>query len=68
VLKQGPVFTVKDLVVDGFDVMEALSIPEGPEVGRILEELLDMVLEEPALNTRERLLDILSGIADRKAR
>jgi len=68
VLRQGPVFAVTDLAVDGFDVMEALGIPEGPEVGRILAELLDMVMEVPALNSRERLLDILNRMADEKSR
>jgi len=36
VLEQGPVFTVNDLAVDGFDVMKLLDMPEG----RKLEESL----------------------------
>jgi tRNA nucleotidyltransferase (CCA-adding enzyme) len=65
-LKQGPAFTVNDLAVDGRDVMRVLDIPEGPEVGRVLAKLLDVVLEEPGLNSRERLLDIVRAMADNK--
>ncbi len=50
---------VTDLRVDGGDVMEAMGIPPGPEVGRALDALLERVLEEPGLNTREDLLRIL---------
>jgi putative nucleotidyltransferase with HDIG domain len=49
-------FSKKDLKVDGNDVMAELGIPPGPEVGRIMEGLLERVLEEPELNERDRLL------------
>jgi tRNA nucleotidyltransferase (CCA-adding enzyme) len=45
-----------DLAVDGDDLLE-LGFTEGPEVGRTLESLLDAVVEEPELNTRDRLLE-----------
>ncbi len=47
---------VCDLAVDGADVMRALGIGPGPEVGAALAGLLEEVLEDPARNTRERLL------------
>jgi putative nucleotidyltransferase with HDIG domain len=47
--------TVRDLAVDGDDVMRVLGVRPGPEVGRVLGELLEEVLEDPLLNTRERL-------------
>ena len=59
VLEQGPIFTVKNLAINGYDVMELLGIPEGPEVGRILNKLLDIVLEKPDMNSREILLDVI---------
>jgi putative nucleotidyltransferase with HDIG domain len=46
---------LSDLAVDGDDLIEAGFEP-GPELGRALEELLDVVVEEPELNTREELL------------
>jgi hypothetical protein len=45
-----------DLAVDGSDLI-ALGIQEGPSLGRALEELLDLVVEDPSLNTREQLLE-----------
>lgn len=50
---------VADLPVDGCDVM-ALGIPEGPAVGRALKACLDLVLEDPAKNTRDALLTFLA--------
>jgi tRNA nucleotidyltransferase/poly(A) polymerase len=46
---------IADLAVDGED-LAAAGIPPGPEVGKILRALLDLVLDEPARNTREDLL------------
>jgi hypothetical protein len=34
------------------------GIPSGKEIGRILNELLEAVLEDPALNEKEKLLTI----------
>ena len=44
-----------DLAVDGSDLIE-LGYREGPELGRTLESLLDAVVDDPSLNTREQLL------------
>jgi tRNA nucleotidyltransferase (CCA-adding enzyme) len=43
------------LAITGDDLIHA-GVPAGPEVGRMLEHLLDLVLGDPALNTRESLL------------
>lgn len=48
---------LKDLAVTGSDLI-ALGIPAGRQIGEILNDLLDIVLEEPARNTREELLRI----------
>ncbi len=61
-IQRANTFSKRDLTVDGNDVMEALSIPRGPEVGRILEELFERVLDDPDLNTRERLLEMAREI------
>jgi tRNA nucleotidyltransferase (CCA-adding enzyme) len=44
-----------DLAVDGADLIE-LGYGEGPALGVALEALLDAVVDDPALNTREQLL------------
>src|SRR3954470_12322880 len=44
-----------DLAVDGADLI-ALGYDESPAVGETLEALLDAVVEDPALNTRDELI------------
>jgi tRNA nucleotidyltransferase (CCA-adding enzyme) len=50
---------VQNLKVDGRKVMEIYGIEEGPEVGRILDALLEDVLDHPEWNTEEKLLERL---------
>jgi len=50
---------IKDLKVDGADVMQQLDIPPGPRVGKVLEGLLEKVLDDPSLNEREKLLGLI---------
>ena len=53
--------SLKDLAVNGRDIIEQLGIKPGPEVGKMLKLLLDTVLEEPEKNNRETLLNMLKG-------
>ena len=46
---------LEDLAIDGSDLIE-LGFGEGPKLGRALESLLDDVVEDPTLNTRDELL------------
>jgi tRNA nucleotidyltransferase/poly(A) polymerase len=48
-------YRLADLAVDGSDLL-ALGYRAGPELGRALEELLEDVVVDPTLNTREFLL------------
>ena len=50
---------IKDLKVDGKDVMEILKIKPGPKVGEVLNALLEKVLDDPKLNERETLLKLI---------
>jgi tRNA nucleotidyltransferase (CCA-adding enzyme) len=50
----GPPLTVGDLALDGRGLI-ALGLEPGPDFGRILEGLLDWVLEDPARNDPEVL-------------
>ena len=61
VLEAEEALSVRDLKVDGADVMRTLKLPPGPEVGRVLERLLEDVLEEPSLNDRPKLLARMRG-------
>ena len=49
---------VKDLAVNGSDLMEVLNINPSPTVGKILKILLEDVLEQPSHNERVYLLGL----------
>jgi tRNA nucleotidyltransferase (CCA-adding enzyme) len=55
-LEKKPPFGLKDLAVNGNDIMESFNLPPSPLVGRILNHLLEVVLDEPELNDKEHLL------------
>ena len=65
-IQRATAFSQGDLVVDGNDVMREVGVPPGPEVGRILHELFERVLDEPELNTPERLLALAREIHSAK--
>jgi tRNA nucleotidyltransferase (CCA-adding enzyme) len=46
---------LKDLAVDGNDLIE-LGMKPGPEIGRVLHDLLHDVVEDPSRNTKDELL------------
>ena len=52
------------LEVNGKDIMELSKIKPGPKIGLILNALLEEVLEDPTLNTKEylnkRVLELVS--------
>ena len=60
ILAERQCLTLKDLAVDGRDVMAA-GIGPGPEVGQVLEGLLERILDGETANERETLLAILRG-------
>ena len=49
-------FTIKDLRVNGNDVMDILKIKPGPKVGEILEKIFEKVDNQELENKREDLL------------
>ena len=61
-LEKKTALSLKSLAVNGRDLMAA-GIPAGKELGRILNELLDCVLEDPEMNERERLLETAKKIS-----
>ncbi len=64
VLASAAALSERDLAVDGEDVMRVLGLAPGPEVGRVLERLLEEVLDDPSLNSPERLRSRLASLAD----
>ena len=64
ILAQGKALSLKDLVISGKDLIDSGMQP-GKHMGIILKELLEAVLDDPELNTREKLLEIAGKINSR---
>ena len=60
ILAERQCLTLKDLAVDGRDVIAA-GIEPGPEVGRVLNGLLERVLRGETPNTRKTLLELINS-------
>jgi len=58
-IKKSHPFTISDLAVNGNDVMDILGLEPGPRVGKILNKLLDIVIEKPEHNKRDKLIEVL---------
>ena len=60
-LSKKTALSLKSLAVNGRDLMQ-LGIPAGKELGRILNELLECVIEDPAMNNKEMLIETAKKI------
>jgi tRNA nucleotidyltransferase/poly(A) polymerase len=61
ILVRGDALAVSELAVTGKDLMTALEMASGPLVGRLLAALLDRVLVDPSLNSRDCLIAVARG-------
>ncbi|HQH33348.1 MAG TPA: hypothetical protein PLA84_07445, partial [Petrotogaceae bacterium] len=50
-------FSAAELEIDGNDIL-ALGVRKGPMIGEILEYLLEMVLKDPSINSRQELIKL----------
>lgn len=55
--EENSAFTLKSLAVSGKDLME-IGIPSGRLIGKILDSLLETVLDDPKQNSKDVLLNI----------
>jgi tRNA nucleotidyltransferase (CCA-adding enzyme) len=55
-LAEGPVLDRSALAIDGADLMAELGLEPGPGLGRVLEALLERVIEDKSLNSAPTLL------------
>lgn len=46
----------QDLAINGHDIMDALEIKPGPEVGMLLNRMRDLIVDNPEMNDRQQLL------------
>jgi tRNA nucleotidyltransferase (CCA-adding enzyme) len=50
------------LAIDGDDLMRELGLEPGPRLGRMIDALVDRVVDDPALNERATLLLLAQGM------
>ncbi len=57
IIEEENAITVKDLKIDGNDLINEFNLKPSPLIGKILNYLLDLILDEPDLNNREFLME-----------
>ena len=55
-------FDLDDLEITGRDIMDITGLEPGPKVGRIKQQLFEQVLDDPGLNTREGLVQMVAAM------
>lgn len=60
IIEQNQCFKLKDLAINGYDVMNILSLKEGKDVGAILQEVLGLVMNGDLENDKVRLVEYLT--------
>jgi len=62
-MEKKPPFGTQDLAINGHDIM-SMGIPEGKMVGTILSALVEIVLDNPEENTRDKLLALTKEMVE----
>lgn len=65
VIEEENAFSVRDLDINGTVLMDEFNLKPGPIIGTILNELLEMVLDDPEMNERTRLITAARNILER---
>ena len=60
ILEEKQLLTVKDLAINGYDLIN-LGMKPGVGMGKLLKSMLEMVLENPEMNERDRLIKYAKG-------
>jgi tRNA nucleotidyltransferase (CCA-adding enzyme) len=58
VYEKSSAHSLRDLKVNGNDIMEAFQLPASPLIGKVVRYLFDTVEENPSLNTQEQLTEL----------
>lgn len=62
ILARGDALALGELAVTGSELMAALSLSPGPQLGKLLAGILDRVLADSALNAREKLIALAAEL------
>lgn len=60
-LEKNNALSLKDLAINGNDLIAA-GFEKGKKLGLILNHLLDCVIEDPGMNTKDKLLEVASSL------
>lgn len=60
-LEKNTALSLKDLAINGKDLI-ALGIPAGKQLGELLNHLLDCVIEDPSINEKSILINIVNSM------
>ena len=60
-LEKKNALSLKDLAINGNDLMDA-GFEKGRQLGLILNQLLDCVIEDPQMNDKEKLLEVAKNL------
>lgn len=56
---QPSAFAITDLAINGNDVITILNVKSGPIIGKVLSSLFELVMDDPSLNTKDQLINII---------
>lgn len=56
ILQEQQCFSKKDLAINGNDLI-AMGIKQGEEIGKIIDELVEYVIDNPDMNTKDKLIE-----------
>lgn len=60
VMSNNQCISLKELAITGSDLI-ALGLKPGPEIGEVLNGLLDKVIDDPSLNDKDKLIEIFNN-------
>ncbi len=52
-------FNINDLDISGRDIQDVLGLPQGPAIGKVKAFLFEKVLDDPSLNQKKTLADLV---------
>lgn len=61
ILERHQCLSLKELAIDGQDLIAEAGMKPGREIGAKLHELLELVLDDPEKNTKQTLLACKTG-------
>ncbi len=66
ILEKENAITVKDLAINGNDVMKQFNLKPGPIIGAILNHLLEEILDDPEKNNHDTLLHLVAAFLEKQ--